>query len=72
MPTDPPSFTSQSTTKSAEIGSQVTLTCAASGDPHPTITWYHSGEPIPLDEDNEDKYQGTVIVLTFLVFLIEN
>ena len=59
----PPSFTSQSGTISAEIGSQVTLTCAVSGDPHPTITWYYGHEPVPLDEDNEEKYQGLIQLL---------
>ncbi|XP_067938237.1 peroxidasin homolog isoform X2 [Watersipora subatra] len=53
----PPSFTEQPSSVSAEMGSDITLTCSASGDPHPTISWHHADQAIPLNEETEDKYE---------------
>ena len=41
-----PSITAQTSNMKVELGSKVTLSCTASGNPTPTIHWYKDGKPI--------------------------
>lgn len=48
-------------------GSNVSLKCAASGSPKPTITWRREdGEAIPLGNGREGKHSSNKYILTLL------
>lgn len=48
-------------------GSNVSLKCAASGSPKPTITWRREdGEAIPLGNGREGKHSSNKYVLMLL------
>ena len=41
-----PSITTQSSSMTVELGSRVTLSCTAAGNPIPSIRWYKDGKAI--------------------------
>ena len=74
---EPPTFTTTSSTISVEVGASVTLKCAATGDPDPTLSWIRYDEEITQQSD-DDKYEGSEkttlicswIFLYFYVYLM--
>lgn len=49
-----PNITVPPTSKAVEVGHKAVLTCTATGDPTPTITWIR--EQLPLDINNNERY----------------
>lgn len=48
----PPTFLTESTTKTVNEGDTVTLDCVANGNPKPQIKWLRNGEDIEINDGN--------------------
>ena len=60
---EPPSFQTTPTDQTVLKGTSAILTCAATGEPKPTITWTYEGGQLPSNSQ-EDISKGTLTLIS--------
>ena len=60
---EPPSFQTTPTDQTVLKGTSAILTCAATGEPKPTITWTYEGGQLPTNSQ-EDTRTGTLTIIS--------